>query len=397
MKFTKLLFSFSHKRSALTDITKLMSCIALVLGLSLAGCSRQSNSSSNHVITIESKAYANTLFYSGTIQPFKTLVVTTPADGAVTEMPFQYGESVNSGQLLFMISSAKFLTDYKAALMAYIKAKSDFNNAKMQFSEAEFLHKNQLISDDDFKMKKSSYYTAQLGLLQSKDALENLLKQSDIKDINLNELSIANVDKIMQALRLQASSENLRIIAPANGIILASSKNEEESKKIAKGDVVKQGDVLAVIGDMNGLSVRIKVNELTVNQLKIGQKVEVSGIAFPDYTLKGEISRIDRQGESTSGGLPTFSVLVIVPKLTSQEQKTIHVGMSAKVEIKIEEEPQILVPIGALFEKNGNSYVQVFDKHKKVQEVAVKTGKTTVDSVAILAGLKAGDKIVVAN
>lgn len=361
----------------------------------LQSCGRPAKNTNNNLVTIQSRAYANKLYYAGTIQPYKTLVVTTPADGAVTEMPFQYGETIKSGQLLFMISSAKFLTDYKSSLMSYIKAKSEFNTAKMQLTESEFLHKNGLISDDDFKMKKSSYYTSQLGLLQAKDALENLLQQSDIKDINLNELNIANVDKIMQALRLQASSENLRIISPADGIILSASKNEEENKKIAKGDVVKQGDVLAVIGDMSGLSVRVKVNELTVNQLKIGQKVLVTGIAFPDYNLTGEISRIDRQGEINNGGLPTFSVVIIVPKLTPQQQKVIHVGMSAKVEMNIDEESQIMVPIIALLEKNGNSYVRLFDeKTGKTNIVSVKTGKTTVDSVAILAGVKSGDKVV---
>lgn len=377
------------------QVLKLSIRFFLILTISfLPGCGKSSKEANNNIVTIKSLAYSNTLFYSGTIQPFKTLVVTTPADGAVTEMPFQYGEVVKAGQLLFMISSAKFLTDYKSSLMTYIKAKSEFNTAQMQLTESEFLHKNGLISDDDFKMKKSSYYTAQLGLLQAKDALENLLQQSDIKNINLSELNISNVDKIMQALRLQARSENLRIIAPADGIILSSSKNEEDHKKIAKGDVVKQGDVLAVIGDMSCLSVRIKVNELTVNQLKVGQQVKVSGIAFPDYTLMGEINRIDHQGETSNGGLPTFSVVIMVPTITQAQQKIIHVGMSAQVEIKIEEESQIMIPIAALLEKNGHSYVRLYDdKTRKTNIVAVKTGKTTIDSVAILDGLKSGDKV----
>lgn len=370
--------------------------IMLFFIFALQACGGESKKSNDSTITIESRPYANTLFYTGIIQPLQTRVVTSPVEGTVVEMPFQYGETITNNQLLFMISSTKFLSDYKAALMQYIKAKNDFNSGQTQRSEAVFLHKNLLISDDDFKMKESNYYAAQLALLQAKDTLENLLHQLDIKDINLYTLTIADIDKITQAMHLQVSSENLRVLAPTSGIVLSPAKSEDENKKILKGDVIKQGDVLAVIGDMSGLSVRIKVNELIVNQLKVGQKVIVTGIAFPDYVLNGEVKRVDRQGEPSSGGLPTFTVEVIVPKLTKDQQSAIHVGMSAKVEIDIEEKPEIMVPLLAVNEKNGVSYVRTYNAHEgKSQEHRVKTGKTTLDSVAILSGLKAGDTIVV--
>ncbi len=372
--------------------------LVVALSAGLLACSREQKISNGHTVTVESRASTNSLFYSGIIQPLKTMVVPSPVDGVVVELPFQYGEPVKSGQLLFQISSAKFMTEYKAALMQYVKAKSDFNNSQTQLSEAEFLHKNQLISDDDFKMKKSNYYAAQLALLQARDSLEILLHQMDIKNINLYTLSISDIDKITQAMHLQMNSENLRILAPADGVILSPAKNEEDNKKISKGDVIKQGDVLAVIGDMNGISVHIKVNELTINQLKTGQKVKVIGIAFPDYVLDGQITRVDRQGESASGGLPTFNVEVNVPRLTPEQQKVIHAGMSAKVEIDVSDEAQIMVPIGAVNEKNGDSYIRIVDeKSGAVKEIAVKTGKTTMDSVAIISGLKTGDKIIVPN
>lgn len=372
--------------------------ILLLLILSLSACSREPALKNNHIVTVESNSFANTLFYSGTIQPLKTLVVPSPVDGVVVDMPFQYGEEVKAGQLLYVITSAKFLTDYKSALMQYIKAKSDFNNNQTLLGEAKFLHKNQLISDDDFKMKQSSYYASQLALLQAKDTLETLLHQLDIKNINLYNLTIADVDKITQAMHLQMNSENLRILAPANGIILSPSKNDDEIKKTLKGDAIKQGDILAVIGDMSGITVRIKVNELTVNQLKAGQKVKVTGIAFPDHALDGEIARVDRQGEVSGGGQPAFNVEISVLKLTQAQQKIIHAGMSAKIQIDIRQESQIMIPIMAVKEKNGDAFIQSYDeKTRKIREVAIRTGKTTMDSIAVLSGLKAGDKIVVPN
>lgn len=369
----------------------------IILVISLAACSREPSANNQHrIVTVAANAFSNTLYYSGTIQPLKTVVVASPVDGVVVDMPFQYGEPVKAGQLLFMISSAKFLTDYKTALMQYIKTKSEFNTNKTLLNEATFLHKNQLISDDEFKMKQSGYYASQLTLLQARDTLENLLQQLGIKKLNPYDLTIVDVDKITEEMHLRMNAENLQMTAPVAGMVLSASKNDNETKKIMKGDAVKQGDVLALIGDMNGINVRIKVNELTINQLKIGQKVKITGIAFPDEILQGEIKRVDRQGESSGGGFPTFNVEVSVLKLTAAQQNIIHAGMSAKVQMDIKQASQMMVPITAVSEKNGQPFLQSYNaKTGKIQLVAIRTGKTTMDSIAVLSGINPGDKIVI--
>lgn len=369
----------------------------LFLMILLSGCSHKSENK-NRIIKIESKSYSNSLYYTGTIQPLKTLVIPSPTDGVVIDMPVQYGEKIETGKLLFTLSSSKFSSDYKHALMDYVKAKNDFNNSETQLSEAEFLHKNQLISDDDYKAKKSGYYGAQLSLIQAKDALQSLVSQLGSSNINIEQLSITDIEKITAALHLKSESENLQIIAPVQGVVLSAIKNDEETKKILKGDAVKQGDVLAIIGDMSGISINIKVNELTVNQIKAGQKVIVTGIAFPNDILEGRISLVDRQGDNSNGSAPTFPVQIIVPKLTSQQQENIHVGMSAKVEIQIAEEPGIMIPISAVTEKNGEAFVQVLDaKSHRPHQQLIKTGKSTMDSVSVLSGLHLGDEIIAAG
>jgi multidrug efflux pump subunit AcrA (membrane-fusion protein) len=94
--------------------------LVVFLLLILSACSGQSVTSPPDLLTIKSQSLSNTLFYTGTIQPLKTVVVPSPADGVIVDAPFQYGEEVEAGKLLFAISSSKFLTDYKTALMQYI-------------------------------------------------------------------------------------------------------------------------------------------------------------------------------------------------------------------------------------------------------------------------------------
>lgn len=348
--------------------------------------------------TVEKRPLAVTLHYAGVLEPLQTKVVTSPVEGVVADVLFHYGEAVKQGQLLFSLISEKFQTDYKAAFMQYVKAKTEFVNSQSQLRAAEFLYRNQLISTDDFKAKKNNYYTAQLSLLQAKDALDLMLKQLGMPAENLYHLNIEEVSKITDVLHAPEGAKQLQIVAPQGGIILLPIKNsngEAETKKIMKGDAVKQSDVLAMIGNTQGLKVHIHVSEFNVNQLHAGQKVRVSGAAFPDFVLAGEVVAVDHQGQATAGGLPTFPVEIAIPKLTAAERAVIHVGMSAEVAIDLGGKAVIAVPIAAVLQKDGKTYVKI--KKHTVRMVPVKTGQTTVDAVVIEEGLKVGDVIVLPN
>lgn len=363
--------------------------------LGISACHhRDGKNSETDVITVEKKPIVNHYYYTGVIQPLKTMVVTSPAEGVIEEMNFHYGDYVQPKQHLFTLYSDKFQSEYKNSLMQYIKAKTEFNNSRSQLTEAEFLHKNELISDDDYKSKKNAFYTAQLTMIQSQDALSEMLKQLDVKGFNLYALTIEDIDKITHALHTHDGAQKLQVSSPTMGVVLLPVKGDSnEIKKVGKGELVKQGDLLAMIGDVSGLTIHINVNEFNVNQLKVGQKVYVTGTAFPQYNLQGYIASIDKQGQVSQGGMPVFPVEVIVAKLTAEQQASIHMGMSAKIDITIESKPVIALPIAAVFEKNGLPYVKVKKNHK-IEDVLVRTGQTTENAVVIEANLNVGDNVV---
>lgn len=358
-------------------------------------CSKKDENASPDLYQVGTKASDETLFYSGIIRPIKSCVITSPADGVIIKKTFQYGEFIQKGQLLFELSSNKYLSDYKSALMTYIKNKSEYNASITQLAESKFLHQHQLISEDEFRNKKSNYYSAKLALLQAKDALAVYLNQLDLKGINLYSLNISDFEKINNAMHLKMTQDHLQIVSSVSGIVLAANKNDDDSKKLATGDAVKQADVLAMIGDMSGIRLRIKINEITINKLTIGQQVKVTGMAFKNHILLGKIGLLDQQAEVNTQGLPSFSADIVVPNLTPEQRKIIHVGMSAEIEINLNEMPNLSIPLSAIFEKNGASYVMKYDRNlKQSKKVLIKTGHTNLDAVTILSGLKAGDEIV---
>lgn len=360
-----------------------------------------STQETSHIITVAAQPITSTLYYSGTIQPVKLATLSSTADGSIEKILFKYGEPVKEGQILFTVSSEKFHTDYKSMLMQYIKTKSDFLASQNQLNESTFLHHSHLISDNEFKSKKINFYNVRLEMLQSRASLSAMLRQFDLHGYNIYDLKIEDIDKITYLLQAEDGSQRLKITAPTSGIMYQPPKGDTtdgELKKIMRGDQIKVGDVLGVIGDTNSLIIHINVSEFNINQIKSGQKVKITSIAIPTMVLDGEVTNVNRQGESGSNGVPTFPVDISITHLSPEQRSTICVGMSVKVAINVVEDKKIIIPINAVTQRNDEFYVKVQDaKSGKTKEVAVKLGKTIMDSVIVESNLNTGEKIVVAS
>ena len=93
--------------------------------------------------------------------------------------------------------------------------------------------------------------------------------------------------------------------------------------------------------------------------------------------------------------MPSLPVEVVVPTLTSDQQKMIRVGMSAKVKITITYPPILQIPVTAVKQKQALMYVHQQQADGSFKDVAVVTGPATAENVVIQQGLKEGDKIAV--
>ncbi|MDX1900492.1 MAG: HlyD family efflux transporter periplasmic adaptor subunit [Gammaproteobacteria bacterium] len=366
----------------------------------LTHCHHTKQNTSTHLMTAKMHPISNTLYYSGTIEPLKTTIITCPADAVIEKKYFHYGDIVKRNQLLFTLSSQKLLKDYRDSLMQYIKSKTEFVNAETSMKQTEYLHQKQLVSDDEFNSKQNAFWQARLSLVQAKATLDSISQQLSHQDISMTDLTIKDINPIISALHTDAGTLKLEVRANTDGIVLQpydDNGNASNAKKLARGTQVKQGDVLALMGNTDKILVRIYVNEFSINQLKLNQPVTLTGDAFSGMTLHGIISGMDHQGErADNGGLPTFPVEVTVSQLTPAEQAIIHIGMRAKVEIEIHDAPGVTVPIAAIQQNRAGNWLTVRDtKTGKTHDVKIQAGQTTQDDVVITAGIRPGDQIVV--
>ncbi len=368
-----------------------------LIAINLAACNSQSKQKSKKdanfkILKITQIPTSSALYFSGSVLPLKITPVISSAAGTVDKIKFSYGQSVKKGQLLLTIKSSKRQSTYQTALTKYLQAKQTFSQSKKQYDGDKQLWNKGLIPTNTYETSKSTYLLNQLTLLQTEGQLKGTLNDQDIN--KLKNLSIENFAAVNKALELNKTAATINIFSPASGEVLFPN---QASNKIKTGLATKKEQVLLNIDSSSGISFDIKINEINVNQLHVGQPATITSVAFPNITLQGYIKTIDAQA-STSGGLPSFFATIIVPKLADAQSKIIRIGMSAKISVTTTRKARILVPIYAISEENGKKSVKLLDpKTGKTRIVTVETGETTLSDVEIISGLKTGDQVVLPN
>ena len=210
--------------------------------------------------------------------------------------------------------------------------------------------------------------------------------------------------------RIEETLSQASITAAASGVVMRPGKRAAggeaagsagTGEKLKRGTSVKQGELLLTIGDLEGLTVVGRVDEVDVTRLRPGQAATIAGDAFPGIELSGTVVRVSSQAVpgAEGQGAPLFEVAAAVESLTGEQRRALRLGMSATLEVVVyEKDDALLVPIDAVEVDGESRRLRVRDRATgEVRLVEVRTGITTLDSVEIVDGIAAGDTIVLAG
>lgn len=384
--------------------------ILLSLMLLISGCGDNKETAKKKklvIVTAKLKSTTTQLYYKGTLQALKNIPVLSPVDGTITELHFKYGGAIKAGQLLAVINSVKLASDYRQAVSKFLQAKESFETTKRSFQGTAVLHKAGIISTDEYMTSKSQLETNTLNFYQAKYDLEKVLKKAGIPLQEIEKLSIIDTKEVAKIL--QKKFTHIVVKAAGAGVALFptkdqsssdSSSNGKSNGKLSVGSQVKEGQLILSIGDLSGFSATLQVSEININRMKTGLKAIITGYAFPGITLHGTVTSVAKQANPQEGGasssLSLFNIVVQIPNITAAQRKVIHVGMTANFEIDIKNPSRIMLPIKAVFHKNGQAMLTIVDpKTGNKKNVPIVTGSTTLSEVEIVDGVKAGDKVII--
>lgn len=374
--------------------------------MNLVGCDQTEKNKQAHktkMVVAKLQAPVQKLYFTGTLLPISTTAVISPVEGTVTQTFFTHGEKITQNQRLFMIDSRPLADQYRKSVSSFLQSKQAYANGKLLFSGTQALYDAGVIPESQYINEKTTFNTTALNYLQARYELEKVLKTANVDPKQIEELSLENTSAVNTILQRHFS--HIMITAPGPGIALFPPKennnndnDRDAAGKLTEGSSVKEGQLLLSIGDLSGLSATFNASEINIDRLHPNMPVMVTGSAFAGIILHGVISAVSaqaRQDANDGSELSTYAVFVRIPSVISDDMKKIRVGMTAKFEVDFALSQHILVPIHAVFQKDGKQFVNIILKDGKKKTVPVETGETTPTQVVITKGLQPGDQVIV--
>lgn len=192
----------------------------------------------------------------------------------------------------------------------------------------------------------------------------------------------------------QDSYENYTITAPISGqVITKTSKLGDNISRSNNGSTV-----MAVIYDLSALTFEMSIDELDIQNVKVGQRVEVTADAFEGETFYGTVTNVSLQS-TAANGVTNYPVTV-----TMDETGELLPGMNVDGVIILDEAKDVLsIPVDSLMRGN-----QVYVKDDSASQaegpvpagfraVEVETGLISTDFVEIVTGLEEGQEVYVSE
>ena len=379
-------------------------------------------------LEVEPRPISSTISVAGQLAPRREIEVTSPIEGTIAAVHFQYGEEVAEGERLLDLDTTEVRIDYRNAQVAHIKARDrlhelenwsnhvevsrarrvvsrariDLEARQNRLSQTTFLLEQGLIPASEHEAAKREYDNQFLELQSAAEDLQVVLDKG-AADAEVARLELENARARLR--NLEEVMRNATIYAPLAGVIMhpgrssSGTQGSEGDQRLGKGEAVKQGEHLVSIGELNGFTVIGTVDEIDVARIQPGRPASIVGDAFPGVELQGEIVRVSSQASQSDErkGLPSFEVAASVSGLTADQRRQLRFGMSATLEVVVYDRADaLLVPIDAVDFLDGQPRLRVKDKATGTLRYAdVVTGVTNLDSVEIVAGIEAGDEIMI--
>lgn len=215
----------------------------------------------------------------------------------------------------------------------------------------------------------------------------------NIIGINIDAINKISLDDLPAVTNLINMHHNIPVRAENDGVYLQGSLKDGVS--ILPGVDLKKGSAIGVIANTNEIKINISVPETDINRVHVGQNVKITGSGFKDIILEGEIYSLNLfnfDGDVSSGEV-SYPVIIKVPNITTEIRDVVHVGMSAKVSIVEQITNKLYVPLNSINKVNKKTYVTRVDKYGKKTKAEINVGRTTLDDIEVVSGLRDGEQV----
>jgi RND family efflux transporter MFP subunit len=310
------------------------------------------------VVTPKRSAPAQEIVLPGDVEPFVSSPIYSRTNGYLRKWYADIGTHVKKGQLLAVIETPEVDQQLEQSRSDLMTAQANLKLAEITMNRYQGLLKSHAVSQQDADNATGTY--------------------------NANKAIVeANQAKVKQLEALQSFE---KIYAPFDGIVTA--RNTDVGDLINAGSTGSPKTDLFHISQPDKLRVYVSVPEEYSRAAKPGLKAELALAEFPGQRFQGTLVR-------TSEAIIKATRTLLVEIAVDNPTGTLLSGSYAEVHLRVpDQNSSYLIPVNALiFRSQGLQVALVKDGRVVLQKVT--PGHDFGDQIEILAGLNAGDQVIV--
>jgi RND family efflux transporter MFP subunit len=317
---------------------------------------------------------------SGYVTARRRATVSSKITGKVVEVNVEEGMAIREGQVLARLDDSQFRASLALAEAQAEAARRNVRESEVRLAEARLaLDRAQRLAADklntaaDLDAARAQVDSLAARIDAAREQVRVAERQIDVERMNL---------------------DNTVIRAPFAGIAVSKDAQPGEmvSPNSAGGGFTRTG--ICTLVDMRSLEIEVDVNENYINRVADGQPVTAVLNAYPDWQVPAHvITTVPKADRQKATVLVRIGFAELDPRiLPDMGVKVTFMRQNAPDEAS-GTRPMMLVPKNAIRSENSQSYAYVVNAGV-VDRRAVRTGGADGDRVEVIAGLTAGERVV---
>jgi HlyD family secretion protein len=183
--------------------------------------------------------------------------------------------------------------EIEVAKSAVARAEESLKYARSHAGRNQQLFNEQIISRKELETTQEMVALAENQLVEANSKLNVVLQGTRPEEIAATKSVIDGLET--QRRHLEDQLRRLNIYSATGGIIGTPARQLKELRR----QLAKKGDLIAKIYDPQAMTAEIVISEKEITDVKVGQKVALKALTYPDLIFEGTVTAI---GVAAQGG-----------------------------------------------------------------------------------------------
>ncbi len=335
----------------------LLQTTLLLALLGLFGCSSQESAAPLRAplpalptLTLAPENAARERIWDGVVEAVNQATLSAQTAGRVVELPFDVDDYVTAGAVVVRFTDVEQQSASRQAQAQVLAAQAVAREAEAEYTRIADVYQRKLVAKAQLDQSTARRDAARAALEAAKAGVRGAVEQVDYTVIR----------------------------APFTGIVTA--------RHVQLGESVRPGQALISGLSLGQLRIAVEVPQSDIVAIRERKKASVllgeDGVKRIDATSVTVFPYADAQSH-------TFKIRVELPV----EETGLHPGMTVKVAFAVGETQRLLLPVSALVRRSEVSAVYVRSA-EQLSLRQLRLGHRFGDRIEVLAGLRAGEEIV---